>query len=163
VLAACVGVLGVGLLVGVVFGRAWSLIPVGVLLVLSLAVANALPRNLTWTAGNRTWTPMASTSSTYALGAGDAELDLSKLPAHQPASITSRIGAGRLVVLVPAGTSVVLHAHASAGRILVFDHEQSGTSVDVEQNLASTAKRPTVVTLDIEMGFGNVEVQHAAA
>jgi phage shock protein PspC (stress-responsive transcriptional regulator) len=137
VLAACVGVLGVGLLVGTVYGRAWSLIPVGALLVGALAVANALPRNLTWTAGNRTWTPLAASSAPY-------------------------------VLEVPAGTTVIVHAKASAGRIDVFGEEQDGTGVDVRRTVASAAKHPTTVTLDLDMGFGDIELRgpdvfHAAA
>jgi phage shock protein PspC (stress-responsive transcriptional regulator) len=163
VLAACVGVLAVGLLVGAVFGRAWSLIPVGVLLVGLLAVANALPRNLTWSAGNRTWTPVATVAPAYVLGAGDAQIDLTQLPAHEPASFSSRIGAGRLVVIVPANTSLTIHATTSAGRIEVFGHEQDGTSVDLHQSVPATSRDPRVVTLDLQMGFGDVEVRHAAA
>jgi hypothetical protein len=49
----------------------------------------------------RTWTPTnATVSSPYVLGPGDATLDLSQVAAGQTATIVSKIGAGRLTVLV---------------------------------------------------------------
>ncbi|MBV9870144.1 MAG: PspC domain-containing protein [Frankiaceae bacterium] len=166
VLAACVAVLGVGLLVGTVYGRAWSLIPVGLLLIGALAVANALPRNLTWTAGNREWAPVAyAKPGGYALGTGDARLDLTNLDMSRSSSngAEARVGAGRLVVIVPTDVTVVVHASVSAGRIEMFGREQAGTSVEVDRTLPGPAvKHPKTLTVDIEMGFGNVEVEHAA-
>jgi hypothetical protein len=140
------------------------MIGLGVLLVGCLAVANALPRNLTWTAGNRFWNPVtAGPHQPYVLGAGDAQLDLTQLPAHQQTSVVSRIGAGRLVVLVPRGTALDVHATASAGRIEILGHEQDGTSVDVRQTINGSGTDPRLVTLDVQMGFGDVEVRNEAA
>jgi phage shock protein PspC (stress-responsive transcriptional regulator) len=164
VLAACVAVVAIGLLVGSVFGRAWAMIPLGIVLVGCLAAANALPRNLTWTAGNRFWTPQtAGAHPAYVLGAGDAQLDLSQLPAHLPATVTSRVGAGRLLVLVPVGTAVNVHATSSAGRVEVFGHEQDGTGVEVRQSTRGIGAHPRTVTLDLQMGYGDVEVRSEAA
>jgi hypothetical protein len=152
------------LLVGSVMGRAWSMIPLGLILVGALAATNALPRNLTWTAGNRSWAPQTSgTHPAYVLGTGDARLDLSLLPAHLPATVTSRVGAGRLIVVVPAGTAVDVHATTSAGRVDVFGHEQDGTGVDVRQTTPGIGAHPRTVTLDLQMGYGDVEVRNAAA
>jgi phage shock protein PspC (stress-responsive transcriptional regulator) len=165
VLAACVAVVGIGLLVGTIAGRAWSMIPLGLLLVALLGAADALPRNLTWTAGNRTWAPISADIRTpYVLGAGDATLDLSALGHGVSSTIVSRIGAGRLVVIVPRGAALVIHAHASAGRIEVFDHEDDGTSVDVRRDIAA-AKPATAgtLTLDLQVGYGDLEVRDAAA
>jgi phage shock protein PspC (stress-responsive transcriptional regulator) len=168
VLAACIAVLGVGLLAGTFFGRAWSLIPVGLLLVGGLLIANALPRNLTWTAGNREWAPWFTPDRAYVLGAGDARLDLTGLQLKHTvgASVESRIGAGRLVVIVPDGVPVNIHVSVSAGRILMFGVEQSGTSVETDRSIAVPPlphQNPTPLDITIDMGFGDVEVEHAAA
>jgi hypothetical protein len=151
------------MLVGTFFGRALVMIPLGLLLVGSLAVANALPRNLTWTAGSRTWTPVAQPQVPYVLGAGDATLDLTRLAPHSTSSVVSRIGAGRLVVLVPAGAAVDIHAHTSAGRIEFFGREEDGTGVSLDDTHAGSASTARSVTLDLTMGFGDVEVRNAAA
>jgi phage shock protein PspC (stress-responsive transcriptional regulator) len=164
VLAALVAVVGVGLIVGAVRGRAWLMIPVGLLLVALLGVADAVPRNLTWTSGTRTWTPIsANINSPYVLGAGDATLDLSNLGAAQTATIVSRIGAGRLIVLVPRGSSVSVHARTSAGRVLLFGHRQAGTGVDDRFSVISPRPAAGTLTLDLQVGFGDVEVRDASS
>jgi phage shock protein PspC (stress-responsive transcriptional regulator) len=164
VLAASIAVVGAGVLVGAVAGRAWAMIPVGVLLVGCLAVANALPRHLTWTAGNRNWAPVgAAVHPPYVLGAGDARLDLTGLPKHQAATIVSRVGVGRLIVTVPADAVVNVNASVSGGQVSLLGNKQDGTGVEVHDTLPTTAARPGTLTLDLQMGFGNVEVRRAAA
>lgn len=164
VLTACVAVVGLGVLLGTAFGRAWSMIPLGILLVGALAVANALPRNLTWSAGDRYWSPVGATlHSPYVLGAGDAHLDLTGLPAHQSLSVESRVGAGRLQVVVPREATVNVHASASAGRIEVLGREQNGTSVEVDRQLLGRGPVPTTINLDVQMGFGDIEISRGSA
>jgi phage shock protein PspC (stress-responsive transcriptional regulator) len=164
VLAACVGVVGLGLLVGSFVGRSWLLIPVGLLLVGCLAAADALPRNLTWTAGDRTWTPVGTNVATsYVVGAGDATLDLTQLAPGRPVTITSSTGAGELLVLVPRGSAVDVHARTGAGRVLLFGNEKDGVGLDLRTHLAGSAAPPVTVTLDLQVGYGEVEVRHAAA
>jgi phage shock protein PspC (stress-responsive transcriptional regulator) len=165
VLAACVGVVGLGLLVGATVGRArLMLIPIGLLLVGCLAVADALPRNLTWTSGDRTWTPVGTAvQSRYVVGAGDATLDLTKLTPGQNLTISSSTGAGELLVLVPPGSAVDLTAHVGAGQIEAFNHNSSGPGVMQQMNIAGSASPPLTVTLDLHVGFGEVVVRHAAA
>jgi hypothetical protein len=162
VLTACVTVVGIGVLIGTVYGRAWSMIPLGALLVGALAVANALPDNLTWSAGDRYWTPTAaSLYSPYVLGAGDAHLDLTNLPVHQSVAIDSRIGAGRLQVVVPRAATVNLHASTGAGRIEVLGQDQNGTGVKVDRQLVGRGPVPTTINLNVQMGFGDIEISRA--
>jgi phage shock protein PspC (stress-responsive transcriptional regulator) len=165
VLAACVGVVGLGLLVGALVGRArLVLIPVGLLLVACLAVADALPRNLTWTSGDRTWAPVGTAvQSRYVVGAGDATLDLTKLTPGQTLTISSSTGAGELLVLVPPGSAVDLTAHAGVGQIKAFDHNSSGPGIMQQVNIAGSATPPLTLTLNLHVGFGEVVVRHAAA
>lgn len=164
VLAATVAVVGIGLIVGGLWGRAWLMIPVGLLLVVLLAVADGVPRNLTWTAGTRSWTPTsADVRSSYVLGAGDATLDLTNLGASPTATIDGRIGAGRLVVLVPRGVDVAVHATNSAGRIVLFGHESDGTGLDARTTVAGNRPSAGTLTLNLQAGYGDVEVRNAAA
>jgi phage shock protein PspC (stress-responsive transcriptional regulator) len=164
VLAVCVGVIGLGLLVGAFVGRSWLMIPLGLLLVASLAVADALPRNLTWTAGDRTWAPVGTTvARSYVVGAGDATLDLTQLTPGQNLTISSSTGAGELLVVVPRGSAVHLTAHAGVGQIEAFDHNSSGAGVMQQVNIAGSASPPLTLTLNLHVGFGEVVVRHAAA
>jgi phage shock protein PspC (stress-responsive transcriptional regulator) len=162
--AAVVAVLGIGLIVGAFRGRAWTMIPIGLLLVGVLGATDALPRNLTWSSGTRTWSPtVTDVSSSYVLGAGNATLDLSKLGAGQSETIVSRLGAGRLIVIVPRGTAVAVDARMSAGRVLLFGHQDSGTGVHEKWNVTGTTPAAGTLTLDLQVGYGDVEVRDASA
>jgi phage shock protein PspC (stress-responsive transcriptional regulator) len=163
VLAACVGVVAVGLLVGAFVGRGWTLIPLGIVLVLGLVAADALPNNLTWTAGTRSWAPVVAPTSPYVLGAGNATLDLTALPRGGPETVTARVGAGHLRVIVPSGREVVLHAHAGAGQVVILGEEHNGTGVDVHEVVAGEKSAADPVNLDLSVGYGEMEVQDAAA
>jgi predicted membrane protein len=59
--------------------------------------------------------------------------------------------------------TVVVHASVNAGRVEMFGVEQNGTGVDVNRTFPGPAKNPRTLTVNIAMGFGDVEVQHAAA
>ena len=165
VVAIVLGIVGLGLLVGSVWGRAYLLIPVGLLLIVALGVARAVPPDVPWTSGNRTWVPTASdVANRYGLGAGDARLDLSQLTTTHNGVIHARIGAGRLVVVVPADATVDIHARAGAGRLLLDGDERNGTGLDVTRHLApvTTSATPDELHLDLWIGFGDVEVDRAA-
>ncbi|HVT20712.1 MAG TPA: PspC domain-containing protein [Mycobacteriales bacterium] len=163
VLAVCVAIAGLGLVIGGFAGRARGMIPVGVLLVLGLAATNALPRNLTWSAGTRSWTPVATgVAPSYVLGAGKADLDLTRLRTST-ATIDARIGAGRLVVVVPRGSALVIDAKMGAGRIVLLGHEQDGTGVESKQSVPATRPHAGTLTLHLQGGFGDLEVRDEAA
>ncbi|HVU62100.1 MAG TPA: PspC domain-containing protein [Mycobacteriales bacterium] len=161
--AICVAIAGVGLVAGGFAGRARAMIPVGVLLVFGLAVTNALPRDLTWSAGTRNWTPVASDiASSYVLGAGKADLDLTNL-GTSTATIDARIGAGRLIVFVPPGAGLVIDAKMGAGRILILGHEQNGSGVENKQTVPASRPHAGTLTLHLHGGFGDLEVRDEAA
>jgi phage shock protein PspC (stress-responsive transcriptional regulator) len=162
VIAAAVAVIGISLLVGAVYGRAWLMIPVGVLLVGMLGVADAVPRNLTWSSGTRDWVAAGSTpASTYTLGAGKAILDLSSLAPTAGTTVTSRLGAGCLIVYVPPGREVLVDAHLSAGRLYLFGHEYDGTSLHERWTLTPASTVGPPLHLDLQAGFADVEVRRA--
>jgi hypothetical protein len=163
VFAVCVAIAGVGLIVSGFAGRARAMIPIGVLLVMGLGVTNALPRDLTWSAGTRNWAPVATDiAPSYVLGAGKADLDLTKL-ATSTATINARIGAGRLIVLVPHGAGLVIDAKMGAGRIVILGHEQDGSGVAAHQVVPASRPHAGTLTLHLQSGFGDLEVRDEAA
>jgi hypothetical protein len=156
-------VAGAGLLVGTFVGRARAMIPLGIVLVLVLAVTDALPRNLTWSAGTRSWTPVAADlAPSYVLGAGKADLGLGRLTGVT-ATVDARIGAGRLIVFVPRGSGLVIDAKVGAGRIVILGHEQDGTGLSVRQVVPASGPRAGTLTLHLQGGFSDLEVRDAAA
>jgi hypothetical protein len=161
VLAICVAVAGVGLVVGTFAGRARAIIPIGLLLVAMLGIADALPRDLTWSAGTRDWTPMqGDLSSSYVLGAGKADLDLTGLDPTRSVTVAARIGVGRLMVTVPDGMGLVVDAKVGAGRVYLLGHEQDGSGITTTTTLPARAHDGTL-TLHLQGGFGDLEVHDA--
>jgi phage shock protein PspC (stress-responsive transcriptional regulator) len=160
-------VFGVGLLVGAWRGRARWLIAPALILVLFVQAAAAVQNVVDTTgsgAGDRTWTP-TSASETYSLGAGSATLDLRQLPSG-PVDLTVQIGAGELIVLVPAGTEVQVDGSIGAGQFDFPDQDpQSGVGLSFTQNMSSLGGTPTVTTVDLstEIGLGNLEVRRATS
>jgi phage shock protein PspC (stress-responsive transcriptional regulator) len=165
VVAVALGVIALGLLVGAVWGRAWLLIPLGLVLVLALGIARAIPPDVPWTSGNRMWAPTASdVQSRYALGVGDAHLDLTQLDLTNGRTIVVRLGAGRITVLVPAGTEIDVRARASAGHLQLVGTDRNGTGLDEHTVLEPSSGSPSGrVSLDLRVGFGDVEVDRVAA
>jgi phage shock protein PspC (stress-responsive transcriptional regulator) len=161
VLAVCVAVAGVGLVVGTFAGRARAIIPIGLLLVVMLGIANQLPRDLSWSAGTRDWVPVSGDiASSYVLGAGKADLNLTGLDVSHSATVDARIGVGRLVVTVPNGMGLVVDAKVGAGRTYLLGHEQDGTGINTTTTLPARAHDGTL-TLHLQGGFGDLEVQSA--
>jgi phage shock protein PspC (stress-responsive transcriptional regulator) len=165
---AMLGVVGIGLVVGSVRGRArWLIAPAIVLLLVTQAAA-VIPRALDGTAGagvgDRTWKPTTAAVATYELGAGDATLDLRGIPAGT-ADLTAKVGIGQLTVLVPADTRVVLTGHVGLGDVTIpTEPDQSGTNLTVSHSIeASTPPAVTIVNLDAEIGVGQLEVRHASS
>jgi predicted membrane protein len=91
---------------------------------------------------------------------GDAELDLTRLPAGSDVDVDVRLGVGGLRVYVPADAEVRVDAEVGAGNVALFDHEQDGTDVDVTAS-AEPRGGPsgTVITIDAEVGLGEVRVE----
>ena len=162
VLGTALGVTAIGLLVGAVIGRARGLIVLGVLLSLATTVAAATDQRLSGGVGERTWKPdtVAAAERPYRLGVGDAELDLTRLPAGSDVDVDVRLGVGALRVYVPADAEVMVDAEVGAGNVALFDREQDGTDVDVTAS-AEPRGGPsgTVIRIDAEVGLGEVRVE----
>jgi hypothetical protein len=157
VLAVCVAICGLGLVAGAFAGRAYAMIPIGILLVLGLGVTDALPRDLTWTAGTRQWAPSSTDlAARYVLGAGKADLDLTQLAAG--ANVDARVGAGRLMVFVPAGVGLDIDAKVSGGRVYAFGREQDGSGVHFRRVVDPTRPGAGTLHLKLQDGFGDIEI-----
>ncbi len=166
IFAAVLLVLGAGLLVGGWRGRArWLIVPaiLVLLLVQGTAAVHHLVGGVGGGVGERQWAPTSSTS--FELGAGDAVLDLSKLPAGA-SSITASIGAGHLLVRVPPSTTLVLDATVGLGEItLPGKRPVTGSSLTSTDTVPARTPAPTgaTVTLTTDIGLGQLEVRRATS
>jgi phage shock protein PspC (stress-responsive transcriptional regulator) len=167
--AVIVGGAGLGLLLGTRWGRARWLIPLGVVGVL------ALPPTLFLDSYDGDWvdqehsaiapTTVAGIAPEYHYRGGRVLLDLSAVDFTDADAHTKvRIGAGELIVTLPANVDVRADVHLGVGDAEVFTTEEGGYDVDVDrQDDGADGPGGGMLTLDIEHGFGHVEVRRAAA
>ena len=107
VFATCLGVVGLGLVVGAFAGRARGLIALGAVLVVATSIAGISHVGLRGGVGDRTWTPrtVASVHDTYRLGVGHSTLDLSLLSFAPGETVDVRVrqGVGDVTIVLPDG------------------------------------------------------------
>jgi phage shock protein PspC (stress-responsive transcriptional regulator) len=158
VLAAALGVVGLGLVVGSFLGRSFGLV------LLASALAALLAGTLTVRPvvdagfGDRTWLPTGA--ATYKLGAGDATLDLRGVtPGELKAvSIHARVEMGRLLVLLPQNVRVHVRAGTDYGNLSLLGQEEGGRSKvkDFEAGPPGAAG----ISLDVHVHFGDLVVDY---
>ena len=160
ILAVALVVIGAGLLVGTVWGRArWLILP-GLIVALALgATSSAGSSGFGDGLGERTW--RAADGGDYSLGAGQATLDLRGLRGLESAQVEASVGFGQLTVLVPTGMSVRVDSSVGLGEISADDADLDGDRGGggrEEQFVVGSADDVTV-ELDLEVGMGQIEVR----
>jgi hypothetical protein len=162
--AIALAIIGAGLVVGTWYGRARWLIAVGLLLCLGLGVASAADATggtLRGGVGSRTWVAEPNRAhQDYRLGIGEATLDLRSLPTDgRHLVVTGRVGLGHLIVIVPNGLSVRLHAKAKIGDITEYGTSLVDGNNGVERTRTYGSGDPQV-EVEALIGTGQVEVRH---
>jgi phage shock protein PspC (stress-responsive transcriptional regulator) len=169
ILAVVLLIVGLGLVVGAFVGRSRGLIVWGVLLSLATAVAAAVPAIDVHGTGNIDWRPTSVSAlppDGYRWGAGDTQLDLTALPPSTSAvDVRANLGAGTLVVLVPAGTVVVLDARVGLGTIRLPDGSHlDGVGRTLVRTIEPLGATPTgTMNVTVQLGAGTLEVRRAQA
>jgi len=170
-LAVLLTIIGVGLLVGAFVGRGRGLIVWGVLLAL-LTAGSAATSNLNLQdTGRVTWQPLTVSAvpvDGYSWGTGDVALDLTRLPANPSpnlTTVTAQLGAGTMIVTVPAGAWFQVKAHVGVGTIRLPDGQGSdGLAKSSDTTFGSDLSTPTHrLILDLTVGAGTVEVRRASS
>jgi phage shock protein PspC (stress-responsive transcriptional regulator) len=169
-LAVFLTVLGAGLLVGTWWGRAWGLIPVGLLAVPVVAIAalaGSVP--VEGDVAERLFQPTtaAEVRPSYRLTGGELILDLSDVdfgPASPP--IEASVAGGRVLVVLPDEVAADIRGRVGVGSLDLLGEVDSGAQVD------STVTKPAAtppakgdaptVRLDLQTGFGVIEVRRAS-
>lgn len=160
-------VVGAGLLVGAFRGRArWLIVPAIVLLLVTqgAAAASRYAGNFDGSTGDVTWVPTSSSES-FELGAGSARLDLGSLPTGD-VDLDVSMGAGELIVIVPADMQVEIDSTIGAGEIRVpGERPQSGIGLDSSRTVTPVGgtTATTTVSLTSNIGLGTLEVRREAS
>lgn len=156
VLAGALATVGLGLVVGSFLGRAPGLVLVALLLSLALGATVGVRPAIDAGIGDRTWTPVASEA--FRLGIGDATLDLRSLPSSGDlTTITARVDVGHLLVLLPEGRRVSLHATAGIGNVQLLGVDYDGRRIDERLDVGPPGG--AVLDLDLSVRTGMVEVR----
>jgi phage shock protein PspC (stress-responsive transcriptional regulator) len=177
VLAGALLVLGAGLIVGGWLGRARWLIVVGSVVTLLLVTTATWSLPIKGGIGNRIWEPTTveqlQSQSPYALAAGQAELDLTKIhfPLGETTPVKASVGVGELTVRVPEDVNVTGHAHVGMGNILLVtyagrtaageripDPESNTEGIDVDKDIDIRSTANTTIELDLKVGTGQIQV-----
>jgi len=171
-LALFLTVIGLGLLVGGWWGRAWGLIPVGLLLIPVVAVASlADSEPLSGGFGERHWQPQspAEVRPVYRLAGGELIVDLRRVrfdPGSTP--VEASLAAGRLLVVVPDEVTADVRGRAGLGNLDLFESGDEDWGVQVDSSVtqpptkAPKAGAAPTVRLDLHVGYGLVEVRRAS-
>ena len=169
-LAVAVGVIGGGLLVGTLFGRARWLIFIGLFLAPFLFVASFVSEwSFSGEAGERyiqvtSIEDLERANYSYDHSFGSLELDLRwfELPAESsgvvlPISIDARVSAGELRIWLPQETGAIVTGSAGMGSVKLFGDESAGIGVS---NTAETGAEVPNVAFNIyaRADFGTVVV-----
>jgi PGF-CTERM protein len=167
VIAAALGVTGLGLVVGAFAGRARGLVVLGVLLTLLASAAAIADVPAQGGVGDRTWRPatVGELRDTYRLAIGESELDLSALDLSTAGRqrVEIRQGIGDLLVVVPDDVVVRVDADANVGELRLPDRVPvHGTDLS-ERVLVPSGSSPgsAVLVVDAHLGVGSLEVRRA--
>jgi len=161
--ATALAIVGIGLIVSAFVGRARWLIAIGAVLLPVTILAAVVPSSFSWTFGEERYAPQSidAVESLYELGFGELTVDLTGLSAQDLAGIgvvEVRLGAGEANVVVPSGVGIRVLGHIGAGGSDGDDPDYgdyAGFGIDVDDQIGP---RPSVLTIDAEVGFGVLEV-----
>lgn len=168
--ACALAVLGAGLTVGSVLGRARGGTVFLALVTSALLVgAASLPKTVAHEWQKRTWRPVSAAEArpSYGLGTGYGLLDLTALdPGGRTVRVRAEVGAGLLRVRVPENVRVDVVARSGVGVVQVpgGGRNDIDVSVDASRDTVLEAAGPKkgrlkgVVELDLDVGVGQVEV-----
>lgn len=166
--AAALGIVGLGLVVGAWLGRArWLIVP-GLLLVVALAAGSAAENfgdGVAGRTGDVTWTPTTVTelaSNDYRVDVGNATLDLSKVDfTDHTESVAISVDVGNLLVILPPKVDVDVTASLDGGSADVLGQHWDGMGHDgrrIHDNGPDGAGGGTL-RLDTSVALGKLEVR----
>ncbi|MEV4948166.1 PspC domain-containing protein [Streptomyces sp. NPDC053755] len=173
-LVAALAVLGLGLVLSSFLGRTgFGTVFVTVVTAGLLAVAAALPKEISTDWVRTTWTPasVAAVEPRYELGSGVGTLDLSRLavPASTTVGTAVEVGAGKVEVVVPANVTVRLRAQVGLGDVRLPQQHPGDIDIAPDRDETRTLTPPAgtvpggTLDLSLEVGLGQVEVTRAAS
>lgn len=159
-MALAVTILGAGLLVGSVAGRARWLIVVGAILVPTLMFSPAFEYDWNRDEFDLVTRPttFADLENTYSIDVGRLEIDLSRLPWDgQEVVLNADVDLGELVIRIPDDVGIVGQADLNIGSVNTSDRANAGLG-DPRIDFNESGPLGTVM-LDAHVDIGNIEIR----
>src|SRR6266536_2360774 len=160
-IALVLTVIGLGLIVGSVWGRAWWLILLGLLLVPVMAVASlASDVPLTGETGDLVVRPQTlnAVQLEYKLASGRLTLDLSGVDfGSLPHAVKASVAAGELDVMLPRDQPVSVQSRVGVGQIQSLGEDRSGFQVTSSVSKGG-AEQLGRLSLELRVGAGKIVV-----
>lgn len=159
--ALAVGITGLMLLVGSVYGRAGGLILLGLLATIPMVAVTAAGE---WEGERIREAPQSASEvqDVYDFGAGELELDLSQIDdveALDGRSIRVEGGAGQIDLIVPDEMDVRVHGQVGGpGAISLFGQAQGGID-QIGQGFHDGGPDAPHLTIDAELGVGEIHAE----
>jgi phage shock protein PspC (stress-responsive transcriptional regulator)/predicted membrane protein len=153
---------GAALFVGAWFGRARSLLALGVVGTIVAGALATIDVPLRGGVGERRYAPslVATVRDEYRLAIGELEVDLTEVEwtrgTHQ---VDVSLGIGEAIVRVPRGVTVDVSARSGMGEVSLFGREQHGVDADDEVLVRAAREGAAVLRIDAEVGIGAVRVE----
>jgi Cell wall-active antibiotics response 4TMS YvqF len=158
-LALAVSILGVGLLVGSILGRARWLILLAVVMIPTLAFSPVFEYDWDSSSFESQTTPTSfeDVEPRYELDIGSIQLDLQELPWDgREVVIDAEVAMGSIEILVPEGVGIVGEATVDIGVVSEPGRSSSGLG---DPHLAWNAPGELgTVLLDANVNIGNIEI-----
>jgi phage shock protein PspC (stress-responsive transcriptional regulator) len=103
--------------------------------------------------GDTSYAPATASAlhSSYRLGVGHLEVDLSQIAAPGSHRITARVGVGELKIIVPHDAEVRVDAHANVGEVFVLQRHDDGRNANVHTGTGQ-------FVIDAKVGAGRIDV-----
>jgi predicted membrane protein len=162
VLPAILSVIGIALIIGAFDGPHNGLIVAGVFLSLAVLAVAAAPENAFHGGiGERdiTISNEALLADRYDVGVGKLTLDLSDLALTESTEVAATVGAGDMMIILPADLPVSIDAAAGAGQIDLLGETTEGISVSKTYTSDEFDTAAVTLTLDLDVAAGNIEVR----
>ena len=156
-LALPLAVLGLGLMIGTVFGRARWTVLFGLPLIPLVLLASVIPTPIAGRYENRRLTlrNAAQVQSAYQQSGGTLTFDFTKLRrGEHPGPIRATLGVGSIEVFLPQGMAVDIQGAVGAGGIRFGNNDVYGLGVSNELHLAGSDP----IQMTLELGFGEIDV-----
>lgn len=161
ILPSLLAVVGLALIFGAWDGPHAGLVVFGVFLTVAVIAAAVSPPNaFRGGIGERNYAvgQQAELAPRYDVGLGDLRLDLRDLTLTQSAAVEVTVGAGEILVQLPADTPVTIDASVGAGDIDLLGETTDGVSVTRSYTSEGFDGAGAALTLDLNVAAGSIEV-----